>query len=155
MRAENTFYLKCNNCLLSKTHLIAILTAACLLVTLSFLLKHYETITTSNTYLNSTVCSLFAVLSSYQLYTGSSGHYIFMDNDKILFRQNKSKDEIRLQFDGLDTFETRFFEIVFNTKEQEKFILPLHKISNKQKRWEIKEFLRQRIKQTTANSIAA
>lgn len=155
MKTENTFYLKCDNCLLSKNHLITILTTAIGLTLLSFVLKHYQAITASNAYLISAVCTLFAALSLYQLSKTSSGQYIFMDNEEILFKQSKSADEIRLRFDGLDNFETRFSEIILSTKAQEKIILPLHEVANKQKRWEIKEFLRQRIKQIKANAVAA
>ncbi|HTN21830.1 MAG TPA: hypothetical protein VL125_15205 [Pelobium sp.] len=155
MKTEKTIYIKCDERLLSKNNYYVILTASSLLICISLAFHFYQIITETSTYLILFTCSFPAFLSLYRLSAESSKHFILINNDEITFKQDKLDEEICLRFELIEYFETHFSKIVFSTKDQEKIILQLDKIANKQKRWEIKEFLRERIKQQkTVNHFA-
>lgn len=101
------------------------------------------------------VCSLYAVVSLYRFAKEPPQHYIFINENEISFKLNKREEAICLKFEGIDYFETRFSQIVFSTKQQEKIVLQLNHIANEKKRWEIKEFLRGRVKQFNTNLAVA
>ncbi len=155
MKFDKTIYIKCDKCLLSKNALYAILSVSTVSFGTAFYLNSNQIITQSNAYLIFCLCSLFTLVSLFGLIKQRTKHYIYINNDEIFFKQNKTDEEVCLKFAGLDHFETRFSEIIFSTKQHEKIVLPLNKISNEQKRWEIKEFLRERVTQIKTKVIVA
>ncbi len=149
MKTEKTIYVKCDKYRLTKKQLFSVLVLATALAALSFVLNFSSLITEISAYMLLAITSFIAASCLYLLYTEPPHHYIFINQDEISFKQNKNQEEVCLKFDGVDYFETRFSEIIFCTKQQEKVVLPLNRISNEKKRWEIKEFLRTHITQLT------
>nr|WP_294897499.1 hypothetical protein [uncultured Pedobacter sp.] len=147
MKTEKTIYIEYDECLLSKNFLYLILIICTLLFGTSLILRFYQIITELNSYFILFVCFLPAVLCLYRLYSESAEEYILINDKEITFKQNRLEEEICLRFELIEYFETHFSKIVFSTTDKEKIILQLDKIANEQKRWEIKEFLRERVKQ--------
>ncbi len=147
MKTEKTIYIKYDKYLFSNNVLFALLLTCAIVSGISFLLNLYQVITEFNSYIILSVFSCFAIMSLYRLTKEKPHHYIFINEEEIAFKQSKLEKEIRLRFEGIEYFETHFSQIVFSTTENERIILQLNKISNKQKRWEIKDFLRGHIKQ--------
>lgn len=155
MKTEKTIYVKCDKYFVSNNPLLAVLLACTVVSVVSFALNANQTINSSSAYAILSICGLLAAFSVYRLSKEPPQRYIYINEDEITFKQNKSEDEVRLKFEGLDYFETRFSEIIFSTKAQEKIVLPLDRVSNEQKRWEIKEFLRGHVKQINCTFLAA
>lgn len=151
MNAEKSIYIKCNNYLFSKTCLLWVLITSSGVYSISYLLKFHQIISDTNIYFTSIGCFLFAALRLYLQKLKPPHHYILINNEEISFKHNKKEEEIRLRFEAIEYFETRFSQIVFSTKDHEKVILQLNRIANEKKRWEIKEFLRGRVKQANTN----
>jgi hypothetical protein len=86
--------------------------------------------------------------SLYQIIKERKMDYIYLNEQEVWFKEKQQNETVCLKYDKLNFFETKFSEIVFITKEEEKMIMPLNTISNKKQRWEIKEFLKAHIKQT-------
>jgi hypothetical protein len=92
--------------------------------------------------------SLIVTFSLYQIIKERKMDYIYLNEQEVWFKEKQQNETVCLKYDKLNFFETKFSEIVFITKEEEKMIMPLNTISNKKQRWEIKEFLKAHIKQT-------
>jgi hypothetical protein len=150
---EQSIYIKCDKCLFSKNGLYAILLATTVLAGVSIALNFTLIITELSSYLTLSICSLIAAFCLYKLYAQEEHNYIFINHDEILFKQQMQKETICLKFNTLDYFETRFSEIVFSTKQEEKVVLKLNRIADEKKRWEVKEFLRNHIPQIRDNKL--
>jgi len=59
----------------------------------------------------------------------------------------REQSDQKLAFEEIKFFETRFNEIVFYSLNDEKFSVKLDDIKSDKKRWEIKEFLRQHVRE--------
>ncbi|HEX7367557.1 MAG TPA: hypothetical protein VF273_10700 [Pelobium sp.] len=155
MKSEQTIYFKWDGHLLPKNLLVAILILTGLIAAVAITMNYQQNISELATYLILSICLVTLASSSYCLSKEATHNYIYLNNSEISFKQNKADEVVIIKFEALDYFETRFSEIVFNTKQQEKISLPLNKITDKHKRWEIKEFLRERLKQINGNAVAA
>lgn len=154
MKTEKTIYIKCDKNLFSNNSLFAVLLASTVVSSISFTLNFYQIITELSSYLILTVCSLLAAISLYKLSKEKEHHYIFINDDEIWFTKKNENDTVCLKFDGLDYFETRFSKIIFSTKSAEKIVLELNSIADKNKRWQIKEFLKDHLKQIKDSKIS-
>ncbi len=148
---EHSIYIKNAKYTLSKNSLISLLMISSALAITSFFLNFQQIITEINFYLFFFLCSLIAVFSLYHLSKEIENSYIYINDDVIWFKEKKSKETICLKFETLDYFETRFSEIIFCTKEEEKIVLKLNCVADEKKRWEIKEFLKSHVKQIKSN----
>jgi hypothetical protein len=121
------------------------------LATLATLTAYFLNLTLQISILVASICyaisSLIIVFSLYQIIRERRVDYIYLNDKEIWFKEKKQNETVCLKYDKLNFFETKFSEIVFVTKEEEKMIMPLNTISNKKQRWEIKEFLKAHIKQ--------
>ncbi|WP_442796208.1 hypothetical protein [Pelobium manganitolerans] len=132
--------------------LILILSLATLM--LSLVLSMFNWLNANATLITAGAALLMTLVAIYLISIASPKHYIYLNHEEILFKRDKDSEEVCLKFDGLAYFETRFSEIVFSTKEAEKFVLPLNYISNEKKRWQIKEYLREHLTQRKQNAFA-
>jgi len=94
---------------------------------------------------------LITAFSLYQIYQVKESNYIYLTDDEIWFKDKNQNETVCLKFDVVDHFETRFSEIVFCTKEEQKVVMQLNEIRDEKKRWEIKEFLKEHLKQIRDN----
>ncbi len=139
---KQSIYIKCEHCLLSKQLMFAMIMAAAPLAGISYLLNHYLIISEFNSYLLYFASLMMAIFSLYQLQKVKEAEYIYLTEKEIWFKEKNQNQTICLKFEGLDYFETRFSEIVFCTKEEERMVMALNSIGDEKKRWEIKEFLK-------------
>ncbi|WP_157687539.1 hypothetical protein [Pedobacter psychrophilus] len=111
--------------------------------------SHYFTqiITELSSYLFLSISSIVIAFCFYELYVQQEENYIFINDDEIWFKHSLQNETICLKFNTLNHFETRFSEIVFSTKQEEKVVLKLNRITDEKKRWEVKEFLKNHIPQ--------
>ncbi len=144
---EQSIYIKCDKCLFSKNGLYAILLATTILAGVSITLNFTQIITELSSYFFLSISSLVVVFCFYKLSVQQEENYIFINNDEIWFKHQFQNETICLKFNTLDSFETRFSEIVFSTKQEEKVVLKLNRIADEKKRWEVKEFLKNHIPQ--------
>ncbi|MDA9555806.1 hypothetical protein N9R54_06200, partial [Pelobium sp.] len=133
--------------LLSKPTLITLLVASGLVTSVAYYLNLSLIITELNAYLIYFISSALTMFSLYHLRNVKEPSYIYLTDDEVWFKEKDQNETICLKFEKLDYFETRFSEIVFCTKEEEKVVMQLNQIRDEKKRWEIKEFLRNHIKQ--------
>lgn len=155
MKTEKTIYIRYDNCLFLKNSFFIALIASGAIVATSFAFNYFQFFNQESFYFTLSVCLILLIIAVYHLFTQAPNQYISINDDEISFKQSKADEEICLKFEGLDYFETRFSEIIFSTKQQEKIRLSLKQIQNEKKRWEIKEFLRERVTQIKTNVIAA
>lgn len=127
--------------------MLALLIGALSLALITYFLFSQDVITELMAYYCYVGSSLLTVFSIYHLYQSKEPDYIYLTEEEIWFREKEQNETICLKYDHLAYFETRFSEIIFCTKEEEKVILPLNSIRDEKKRWEIKEFLRNHIRQ--------
>lgn len=144
---KQSIYITFEQFLLSKKVMLALLISALSLALFSYLLFSQAMITELMAYYFYTGSSIFSVFALYHLYQSKEPDYIYITEEEIWFREKEQNETICLKYDRLAYFETRFTEIIFCTKEEEKVILPLSSIRDEKKRWEIKEFLRNHIRQ--------
>ena len=150
---EQSIYIKCDKCLFSKNGLYAILLATTILAGVSITLSFTQIIAELSSYLFLSISSLVIVFCFYKLIVRQEENYIFINNDEIWFKHQSQNENICLKFNTLNYFETRFSEIVFSTKKEEKIVLKLNRIADEKKRWEVKEFLKNHIPQTHVNRL--
>lgn len=148
---EQSIYIKCDKCLFSTNSLYAILLATTVLAGVSIALNFTLIITELSSYLTLLICSFIVIFCFYKLYVQKEQNYIFINNDEIWFKHQLQNKTVCLKFNTLDYFETRFSEIVFSTKQEQKVVLKLNGIADEKKRWEIKEFLKNHIPQMREN----
>ncbi|MBK0382614.1 hypothetical protein I5M32_06525 [Pedobacter sp. SD-b] len=151
---EKSIYINCDKCLFSKNGWYAVLLSATVLAGISLILNFSLIITELSSYLILSMCSLVAAISIFKLYKEQEQNYIYINHDEIWFKQQMQSETVCLKFTKLDYFETRFSEIIFSTKEEEKVVLKLNKIADEKKRWELKEFLRNHIPQIRDNKVS-
>jgi len=76
-----------------------------------------------------------------ELFTIDNG-FLIIHNPKSKYQSNQ-----KLAFEEIKFFETRFNEIIFCRLDDERFSVKLDDIKSDKKRWEIKEFLRQHVRE--------
>jgi hypothetical protein len=144
---NQSIYIKCEDCLLPKK---VNYTLAVLAITFS-IAAYFLNLTLQISNLSASTCYAFSALivsfCLFQLIRERKMDYIYLNDQEIWFKEKQQNETVCLKYDKLNFFETKFSEIVFVTKEEEKMIMPLNTISNKKQRWEIKEFLKGHIKQ--------
>jgi hypothetical protein len=144
---EESIYIQCDKCLFSKNSLYAVLMATTVLAGVSITLNFTLIITELSSYLTLLIFSFIIAFCLYKLYFQKEQNYIFINQDEIWFKHQLQNEAICLKFETLNYFETRFSEIIFSTKQEEKVVLKLNRITDEKKRWEVKEFLRNHVPQ--------
>jgi hypothetical protein len=144
---KQSIYVKCERCLFSKSALIVLLVVSGLLTGITYIGNFYLIITELSAYLIYTIAAILAIFCLYHLQNDEEPDYIYLNDDEIWFKEKNLNETVCLKFEKLNYFETRFSQIVFFTKEEEKVVMQLNKIKDEKKRWEIKEFLREHITQ--------
>jgi hypothetical protein len=155
---KQSIYVKCELCLFSKATLIVLLVVSGLLACTTYLLNLYLIVTELSAYFIYSIAALLAIFSLYHLQNTKDPDYIYLTDDEIWFKEKNQSETVCLKFERLDYFETRFSEIIFCTKEEQKVVMHLNRIKDEKKRWEIKEFLRNHIRQirdTNSNLLAS
>lgn len=140
-------YVNTESRLFSKSAMIALILVAISLTGIAYLLTSNQIITELASQLFYTLSFLMATFSLYQIYKVKEPNYIYLTDDEIWFKDKNQNETVCLKFDVVDHFETRFSEIIFCTKEEQKVVMQLNEIKDEKKRWEIKEFLKEHIKQ--------
>ncbi|MFC5284645.1 hypothetical protein [Pedobacter alpinus] len=153
MKSEKTIYIKCDKSLFSNNSLYSVLLACTVVSGLSFSLNFYQIISELTSYLILSICSLLTTFSLYRLSVEKGHHYIYINDDEICFTKKDQNDTVSLKFEGLDYFETRFSKIIFSTKSEEKIEMELNRIADEKKRWQLKEFLKDHLKQNKDSKI--
>jgi hypothetical protein len=145
---KQSLYIKCEDCLLSKKVNLILTVLATITTVAAYFLNLTLQISTLTAYSWYALSSLIVTFSLYQIIKERKMDYIYLNEQEVWFKEKQQNETVCLKYDKLNFFETKFSEIVFITKEEEKMIMPLNTISNKKQRWEIKEFLKAHIKQT-------
>lgn len=145
---KQSIYIPFEQFLLSKKVMLALLIGALSLILISYFLFSVNVVTEEMAYYFYALSSILSVFAIYHLYQSKDPDYIYLTKEEIWFKEKMQNETICLKYDHLAYFETRFSEIIFCTKEEEKVVLPLNSIRDEKKRWEIKEFLRNHIRQT-------
>ena len=144
---KQNLYVKTESRLFSKPVMIAILIASISLSSIAYILTSNLIITELASQTIYTLSFLMATFSLYQIYQVKEINYIYLTDDEIWFKDKNQNETVCLKFDVVEHFETRFSEIIFCTKEEQKVVMQLNEIKDEKKRWEIKEFLKEHIKQ--------
>ncbi|MBD3748646.1 MAG: hypothetical protein IE931_04040 [Sphingobacteriales bacterium] len=144
---KQSIYIPFEQFLFSKKVMLALLISAFILSLFIYFLFLQSVITELMAYYFYAGSSLLSMFALYHLYQSKEPDYIYLTEEEIWFKEKVQNETICLKYDHLAYFETRFSEIIFCTKEEEKVILPLNSIKDEKKRWEIKEFLRNHIRQ--------
>lgn len=144
---KQNLYVNTESSLFSKSAMIALIVVAIGLTSTSFLLTSNQIITELASQLIYTLSFLLTTFSLYQIYKVKEPNYIYLTDDEIWFKDKNQNETVCLRFDVVDHFETRFSEIIFCTKEEQKVVMQLNEIKDEKKRWEIKEFLKEHVKQ--------
>jgi hypothetical protein len=145
---KQSLYIKCEDCLLSKKVNLILTVLATITTVAAYFLNLTLQISTLTAYSWYALSSLIVTFSLYQIIKERKMDYIYLNEQEVWFKEKQQNETVCLKYDKLNFFETKFSEIVFITKEEEKMIMSLNTISNKKQRWEIKEFLKAHIKQT-------
>jgi hypothetical protein len=144
---KQSIYIKCEDCLLPKKVNFTL----AVLATTFIISAYFLNLTLQISNLAASTCYAFSALivsfCLFQLIRKRKMNYIYLTDQEIWFKEKQQNETVCLKYDKLIFFETKFSEIVFVTKEEEKMIMSLNSISNKKQRWEIKEFLKGHIKQ--------
>jgi hypothetical protein len=144
---KQNIYIQFEQYIFSKKVMLALLIASLPTVLITYFLNSTLAITGLTASYFYTLSLLLFSFSLYHLYTKKSTDYIYLTEEEIWFKEKKQNETICLKYDHVDHFETRFSEIIFCTKEEEKMVMTLNSIRDEKKRWEIKEFLRNHIRQ--------
>ncbi|MBU0696299.1 MAG: hypothetical protein KKE39_07205 [Bacteroidetes bacterium] len=144
---KQSIYIQFEQYLFSRKVMLALLIASLSTALVAYVLNSTSAITELTAYYVYTLSSFLSVFSIYHLYTKKSTDYIYLTEDEIWFKEKDQNETICLKYAHLEYFETRFSEIIFCTKEEEKMVMTLNSIRDEKKRWEIKEFLRNHIRQ--------
>jgi hypothetical protein len=155
---KQNIYVKTESNLFSKPVMVAFLIVAIGFASINYALTSNLIITELASQLIYTLSFLIATFSLYQITKVKESNYIYLTDDEIWFKDKNQNETVCLKFDVVDHFETRFSEIIFCTKEEQKVVMQLNEIKDEKKRWEIKEFLKEHIKQirdSKANLLAS
>ena len=148
---KQNLYVKTESRLLSKSAMIVVITFTIGFASTAFILTSNLIITELASQFIYILSFLITAFSLYQIYQVKESNYIYLTDDEIWFKDKNQNETVCLKFDVVDHFETRFSEIVFCTKEEQKVVMQLNEIRDEKKRWEIKEFLREHLKQIRDN----
>lgn len=144
---KQNLYVKTESRLFSKSAMIALSIVSIGFASTAFILTSNQIITELASQFIYTSSFVMATFSLYQIYKVKEPNYIYLTDDEIWFKDKNQDETVCLKFDRVDHFETRFSEIIFCTKGEQKVVMQLNEIRDEKKRWEIKEFLREHIKQ--------
>ncbi len=148
---KESIFVKCDKQFLTKSVIITFLITSIVVSATSYMLYYQFLINATSSVLIYILSAGIASFSLLQLKELRKQEYIYLTNDDIIFKNQNYQQSIVVKLKDVDHFETRFSEIILHTKSNDLVKIRLNAVCSEKSRWEIKDFLRNRIEEVKEN----